>query len=596
MQSCEGTVEEAIALRRQRRRMAVSVARVTLGLSAIIAVVALVQSSPTLSLPRILALDAVMAAVSATLLAVTARASEARLLQALRAFVVVGVMVVVGGVLLSDGSTGVGVGFVAFVMLLSAFVLPPREHRSMIAFTAVLLLGLTAAGRAEIVWAAVPALGVGLLGDVGMRGYASVMLRLERERLLAARASAALRAVVDAAADATSGDVDEVFAAVTRAAGRLGNDATALSVLGADGRLRPAAIHGPVDALVTPSPSVGDGLAGEVVRTGRTVVVHDGRADEVGTGPRPDGRFTSSIGAPIVVGREIVGALVGGRYGGDRYDETAVLAFELLSSHAGRAIALARAVGEDRETLAQLRRLQQLQEDFVSTVSHELRTPLTVIDGAAETLVTLGDRLGPQTREALLTRISTNARSLAQVVTGILEMARLDRGLTEFQPERVDLAALVDRCITRLAPVLADHDLHVAVADDAVAVGDGTLLERVVDNLLVNAARHTPPGTTVRLRVEEDEKDADRVLVEVSDDGPGIAAHELGHITERFRRAGVPTRRSARGLGIGLALVDQVVRLHGARLTIESTVGEGTTFAFRLPAESTAAPRTLVSS
>jgi signal transduction histidine kinase len=111
-------------------------------------------------------------------------------------------------------------------------------------------------------------------------------------------------------------------------------------------------------------------------------------------------------------------------------------------------------------------------------------------------------------------------------------------------------------------------------------MADASLIDRVVENLLSNASKHTRPGTEVRL---EAKTEADMARVSVVDDGPGISPDDLRHLGERFFRGGDPNTRTTRGTGLGLALAKEVLRLHGTDLEVQSEIGRGSRFSFRLP-------------
>jgi signal transduction histidine kinase len=136
-----------------------------------------------------------------------------------------------------------------------------------------------------------------------------------------------------------------------------------------------------------------------------------------------------------------------------------------------------------------------------------------------------------------------------------------------------------------------ERPLTVECDADLVAVGDPVQIERVLQNLLWNAAKHTPPATHVTLSARAE---GGGVVLSVADDGPGIPEEELRHLGERFYRGGDLNARSTKGLGLGLALVKEILELHGSALEIESQVGIGSRFAFRLlaakPDDEEAAP------
>lgn len=485
------------------------------------------------------------------------------------------------GVGVNSAADGVGIGLAGIVLVLSALTLDTRDHVAAVALAVigtVVVFTVNVEDPAGQSWLAIPGLAVGVLAGIGARAHRRALDEVEAQRRAAASTSAALRAVVDGAAASTKADHQEVLDAVTRATSALDSDISALCLLGGDDRAYYGSTHGVPAALRERSFPADEGITGAALRSGGTVVTDDYGTFDNGAPVPWAARLRAAIAVPIRVGDELVGALVAGRYGPEPYDEPSVAAFELLAEHASGAIALARAIGADRAMLAQLRRLRMLQEDFVSTVSHELRTPLTVIDGVAETLRVRGGALSPELRDELLDSLTDNTRALSAAVTSILDLAELDRGLAEFAPRPVPLDALVAGVASRLAPVLEEHHLELEL-ETVQVVGDGPMLERVIENLLVNVVRHTPPGTTASVAVASA---ADVVEVTVTDDGPGIPAHEVAHVTEPFRRIGSHRTRESRGFGIGLALVEQILRLHRAELLVSSEVGRGTCFSFAL--------------
>jgi K+-sensing histidine kinase KdpD len=397
----------------------------------------------------------------------------------------------------------------------------------------------------------------------------------EREAEMANRA---LMAVVDAARTATTSDAQDVLDAVVGATERLASDTAGVYLLHPDGKLRYGAVHNIPEHLHDEVFPRDRGMAGRALQTDRTIVTNDYLEDDNAMSAYREVGLRAAIASPIRVHGEPVGVLVAGRYRPGGYQQAAVTAFELLADHAGRALALSQAIDEDRQMLEQLKSLHALQEDFVATVSHELRTPLTVIDGLAETIERRHQDLAPEQVDQLLSRLRANTTTLSTIVTSLLDAARLDRGLVEVDQQVVDLWALVEGCVARLSPILPEHVLELELSD-AEVLADGALLERVVDNLLTNAQRHTPPGTTVRITTEVDVTDC---VVTISDDGPGIPAEDLARITERFTRGGDLHTRGTRGLGLGLALADQVLRLHGTRLHVSSPPGTGAQFRFKL--------------
>lgn len=244
-------------------------------------------------------------------------------------------------------------------------------------------------------------------------------------------------------------------------------------------------------------------------------------------------------------------------------------------------VALADQLEEVQRLNQRLNELDQAKDDFVSTVSHELRTSLTVILGLTGTMETRFEDLDRDQHRELASRIGANARGLQGIVVTLLDLARIERGGLAPVPGRVLLRAAAEESLVRLGPLLQDHEVVLDVPECPAVWTDARLLERVLDNLLVNASRHTAPGTSVHLRSRTQ---GDAVRFEVTDDGPGVSHDELARLGEQFYRAGDRTHDGATdGIGLGLALVRDVLAALGSQLEIASEPGCGATFAFVLP-------------
>lgn len=243
--------------------------------------------------------------------------------------------------------------------------------------------------------------------------------------------------------------------------------------------------------------------------------------------------------------------------------------------------ALADQLGEVQRLNQRLLELDQAKDGFVSTVSHELRTPLTVIMGLTETLDSRYEDLDPDRRREVASRIGANARGLEGIVATLLDLARIERGGLDPVPGPVLLRVATEESLARVGPLLQDHTVVVQVPEAIVVRTDARLLERVLDNLLVNASRHTAPGTSVHLRARPQ---GEVVRVEVADDGPGVSPDELARLGEQFYQAGDRTHDGTTdGIGLGLALVRDVLAALDSQLDISSEPGRGTTFSFELP-------------
>jgi RNA polymerase sigma factor (sigma-70 family) len=254
--------------------------------------------------------------------------------------------------------------------------------------------------------------------------------------------------------------------------------------------------------------------------------------------------------------------------------------FQMLTTQAAVALENARRFERQRRSMERIAELDRMKSDFLSNISHELRTPLTVIAGVGRTLELSSNILSEDERRDLLARSNANAATLDSMLTKLLDFGRLEAGQLDVEPADVTLRELFDGVAERLASLFGDHTVHLDVEEGLTANADPLLIERVVENLLTNAAKYAPPGSRVQISAISEGQEA---IVAVEDDGPGIPPHELCHIGERFFRGGSSNTRSTRGTGLGLALVSEILDLHGTYLEVESKLGIGSRFSFRLP-------------
>jgi PAS domain S-box-containing protein len=240
---------------------------------------------------------------------------------------------------------------------------------------------------------------------------------------------------------------------------------------------------------------------------------------------------------------------------------------------------LAVALDRERAAAEHRRTLDELKSGFLQAVSHDLRTPLASVLGISLTLQRGRGRLGPADTDDLLGRLIANARKLDRILTGLLDLEKLDRGIVELRRERVDLASLVAGVVSEAREELTTHPVSLELLPIQV-VADAAKVERIVENLLANAARHTDPGTPIWVRVEPWDRGA---LLCVDDAGPGIPAEQRESIFRPFQR-GPGGATYAPGSGVGLALVAQIASLHHGQAWVEDRVGGGASFRVLLPA------------
>lgn len=241
---------------------------------------------------------------------------------------------------------------------------------------------------------------------------------------------------------------------------------------------------------------------------------------------------------------------------------------------------LERGLQIERQATERLRALDEMKNTFLHAVSHELRTPLAAVLGFALTLEREEVQLEDSERRAIVQRLAVNARKLDQLLSDLLDLDRLDRGILEPRRKPTDVASLVRRVVEN-SEVLGTRPVRVET-QLVVTQLDGPKVERIVENLLVNAARHTPADSTIWVRVTPEEQG---VLITVEDQGAGVPAELREQIFEPFRQ-GPGTPAHSPGVGIGLSLVARFAELHGGRAWVEERPGGGASFKVLLPGSS----------
>ena len=228
------------------------------------------------------------------------------------------------------------------------------------------------------------------------------------------------------------------------------------------------------------------------------------------------------------------------------------------------------------------REVERLKDDFVATVSHELRTPLTPIKGWAATMLQIGDRLEPAQREEGVKAIMRHADRLEQLITNILEVTKIERGMLDRRDDLVEVPSVVDKVVNDFRSTYPTRTIITTVdGQDLRTRGDELWTEQIVTNLVSNALKYAPANEPVEVEVR---RNGERVEVNVTDRGPGIAAHEAELIFERFKRLGDHMTRTTSGSGLGLYIARQLARAVGGELSVTSSPGVGATFSLSLPA------------
>ncbi|HRI49222.1 MAG TPA: ATP-binding protein [Pseudomonadota bacterium] len=241
--------------------------------------------------------------------------------------------------------------------------------------------------------------------------------------------------------------------------------------------------------------------------------------------------------------------------------------------------------------VTELRRLESLRRDFVANVSHELRTPVTAMRSAAETIRDAAAS-DPEAAARFLEIIERNGERLQRMIEDLLDLSRIESQELRLQPADLALPELVTHHLELLRS-RADQkriQLHHELADDLPPVHvDRRALEQVLVNLLDNAIKYCPAGSRITVRAvrSASTEDTASVLISVIDNGPGIAAHHLPRLFERFYRVDAGRSRELGGTGLGLAIVKHLVEAMQGEIWVRSEQGRGAVFSFTLPQAAT---------
>ena len=229
---------------------------------------------------------------------------------------------------------------------------------------------------------------------------------------------------------------------------------------------------------------------------------------------------------------------------------------------------------------------QNVRNTFLSSVSHDLRSPLAVVSGAASTLLEKDTSLDQSARLELLRTIHEETDRLERIIRNVLNLTRLESGAIMVRKEWQPLEEIIGVILNRFSDRLKERPLELKIPPDLPIIPFDTLLmEQVLSNLMENALRHTPAGTPIEITVTPQES---AVMIEITDRGPGIPAHEEEAIFNKFTRS----TNTRMGAGIGLSICRAIIEAHGGRIWVENRSDGGAAFKFVIPVEGT--PPTLI--
>ena len=235
-------------------------------------------------------------------------------------------------------------------------------------------------------------------------------------------------------------------------------------------------------------------------------------------------------------------------------------------------------------SLAELKRVNRMRRDFIANVSHELKTPATSLKLLAESLAEILEE-DPEQARFFVRQLRSETERLAQLITDLLDLARLESEEGVQNPQPVDVRGVLIVALARLRPAARRKNITLSWKRSGNAAlyavrGDETQLVSMFANLVDNAIKYTPPGGRVEVSGEPSEGE---VVVRVSDTGIGIPPENLSRIFERFYRVDKARSKATGGTGLGLSIVRHIAQNHGGRVAVESEPGDGSTFTVHLP-------------
>jgi signal transduction histidine kinase/ActR/RegA family two-component response regulator len=435
---------------------------------------------------------------------------------------------------------------------------------------------------------------------------------LERERAKLERESRRLALLAEVA---SSGAVNPSFKdvarhAAERVAERLG-DACIIRLV-EDGQLvavawnhrEPEARRFLETSLLAPQEIARNPDYTQLVAARRTIVLRDlPPADRRPSDPELAAlhdRFAArqSVATPIQIGDSLMGTLTVFRAENVPYSEIDTLALEAVASRIALSLENARLVAdaqreaeEARSARADAEEASRVKDDFLATLSHELRTPLNAIVGWAHML--RDATLPEDRRRAAIETIVRNAQSQEQLISDILDVQRIMAGKLRLEMRSIDLGDIVRTAAQTVQPSADLKNIKLQLLLDLNVTniwGDPDRLQQVVWNLLSNAIKFTPSGGRVRVQLQQTDHDCEMV---VEDNGPGIATEFLPYVFERFRQADSSSTRRHKGLGLGLAIVRNLVEMHGGSIraaNVDEPGRTGAAFIINLPRRTAARP------
>ncbi len=290
--------------------------------------------------------------------------------------------------------------------------------------------------------------------------------------------------------------------------------------------------------------------------------------------------IVSLVVLPMTFGADLVGVLIVGHRSERNLEKHEGVRLTHVAEQLGLALGSAAAYRRELEVAQNLRELNRQKDEFLANVSHELRTPAAAIQLVATTLHRSWNRVDETRRVEMYETLSRRAGQLTELIGNLLDQAQADGGATRLSVVDIEWRTALTRWV-EVATLESGRSIDLHLPDEPLPGRvDAVKLERVVVNLLSNAAKFSAPESPIAVTLDTDGGD---VVISVVDRGLGIAAEELPHIFDRFHQVDSGSTRSVGGFGIGLSLAKHFVAVHGGTVSVESQPGHGSTFTVRIP-------------
>ncbi|MBN1890523.1 MAG: GAF domain-containing protein [Thermoflexales bacterium] len=367
----------------------------------------------------------------------------------------------------------------------------------------------------------------------------------------------------------------------------IGMEAGWIQLAGTEGQLEQIAQRGLAsDMNCKPEAlKLSDCVTAQVIRSGEPVVTSDATAtpclNQCAAGQTG---IQALIGIPIKAKESVLGVLGACSYNPCESSPHEMQLLRTIGQQIGIAIENVR-LAEKAAEIEALRELDRMRSEWLANVSHELRTPLGLIKLFGTTLLRQDVRFDEETQLEFLHDINRETDTLQALVDNLLDLSRLQSGRLHLDQQALDLGQLVDKVMRALEVQLSPkhYFVHDFPVEPLVTAADSKRLEEVLRNLLNNAIKYSPEGGAITVQGHREAQD---LLIQVSDHGIGIPPEDVDRIFERFYRINNESTQQVGGVGLGLAVCKSILEAHGGRIWVESTPQQGSRFCFTLPLSS----------